>query len=302
MCDTCSSEQLIFHFDWAKIRFKFCTALSQRHMVAVDTERIMRVGLELAGWKKMPADSAVHVKGKNIRKVMIAIDVGTAELILARNLGCDAVIAHHPIGVASVNFYRVFDRHVEYMVEHGVPQRIARKAVAKLKERVETRTHADIYSDVVGAAKAIKMPLVNIHQPCDEYMRQVILRAIKDGSTELVSDIVKSISNIPEFKRAATKVRVRYGSERSMAGHWVLVIAAGTNGGFPITKAYFEYGVNTVIYLHVDYADLTKLREEKPRGNLVVLGHLAGDSIGLNGLADRLEAMGVETVRIGILH
>ncbi|MGI0020309.1 MAG: Nif3-like dinuclear metal center hexameric protein, partial [Nitrososphaera sp.] len=79
-------------------------------MAGVDTEKIMQVGLELAGWKKMPADSAVHVKGRNINKVMIAVDVGTAELLLAKSLGCDAVIAHHPIGIAAVNFYRVFDR------------------------------------------------------------------------------------------------------------------------------------------------------------------------------------------------
>ena len=141
--------------------------------MAVDTERIMKAGLELAGWKKMPVDSAVHVKGKNIKKVLIAIDVGTAELLLARQLGCDAVIAHHPIGIAHVNFYKVFDRHVDFMTEHGVPKKVAKEAVEKLKERVATRNHADIYGDVVGAAKVLGMPLVNIHQPCDEYMRQV---------------------------------------------------------------------------------------------------------------------------------
>jgi len=267
----------------------------------VDTNQIMKIGLELAGWKKMPADSAVHVKGRNIRKVLIAIDVGTAELILAKQLGCDAVIAHHPIGIASVNFYKVFDRHVEYMTEHGVPKKVARQAIEKLKERVETRNHADIYSDVVGAAKALGMPLVNIHQPCDEYMRQMIFHAIKSGKTEYVSDIVKSVSRIPEFRHAATKVRVRFGSEKSRAGHWALVVAAGTNGGYHIAKAYFQHGVNTVIYLHVDYGDLTKMREEKLAGNLVVMGHLAGDSIGLNGLAERLEDAGIETVRMGIL-
>lgn len=270
-------------------------------MAAVDTQKIMKVGLELAGWKKLPADSAVHVRGKNIKKVMIAVDVGTAELMLARSLGCDAVIAHHPIGVASINFFRVFDRHVEYMLEHGVPRRIARSAVNKLKERVETRTHADIYDDVVGAARLMKMPLVNIHQPCDEYMRQVILKAIKAGRTEYVSDIIDSVAKIPEFRRSATKVRVRLGSEKSKSGNWALVVAAGTNGGYQVAKAYFDHGVSTVIYLHVDYGDLTKLREEKSAGNLVVLGHLAGDSVGLNGLADRLEAAGVETVRLGIL-
>ncbi|HEY7506649.1 MAG TPA: hypothetical protein VH621_03525 [Nitrososphaera sp.] len=269
--------------------------------MAVDTEEIMKVGLELAGWKKMPADSAVHIRGRNIRKVLIAIDVGTAELLLARQLGCDAVIAHHPIGVSSVNFYKVFDRHVDFMVEHGVPKKTAREAVEKLKERVAMRNHADIYSDVVGAAKELGMPLVNIHQPCDEYMRQMILKAIKSCSTKYVSEIVKSIGRIPEFRRAETKVEVKLGSGKSNAGRWALVVAAGTNGGYHIAKAYMQHGVSTVIYLHVDHGELTKLREDNLGGNLIVMGHLAGDSIGLNGLADRLEEAGVETVRMGIL-
>ncbi|MFL6503703.1 MAG: hypothetical protein ACJ70W_09235 [Nitrososphaera sp.] len=270
-------------------------------VAVIDTNRIMKEGLELAGWKKMPADSAVHIKGKNIHKVLIGIDIGAAELLLAKQLGCDAVIAHHPIGTTAVNFYKVFDRHIDYMVEHGVPKKIARNAVEKLKERIETRSHADIYSDVIGAAQALSMPLVNIHQPCDEYMRQVIFRAIKAGKTDYVSDIVKSISKIPEFRHAITKVRVRFGNQNNKAGHWALVVAAGTNGGFNIAKAYFQSGVSTVIYLHIDYGELIKMREEKLEGNLVVMGHLAGDSIGLNGLAERLENLGIETVRLGIL-
>lgn len=269
--------------------------------MAVDTQQLMKVGLDLARWKKIPADSAIHVKGTDIRKVLIAIDVGTGELMLAKQLGCDAVIAHHPIGAASVNFYRVFDRHIEYMVEHGVPKKLAKQAVDKLKERAETRNHSNIYSDVVGAARALSMPLVNIHQPCDEYMRQVIFTAIRSGKTAYVSDIVKSISKIPEFYHAETKVRVRFGSEKSKAGHWALVVAAGTNGGYPIAKAYFDHGISTVIYLHVDYGDLIKMREEKPLGNLVVMGHLAGDSIGLNGLSQKLQEIGVETIGLGLL-
>lgn len=268
----------------------------------VDTKKIMRVGLELAGWKKVPADSSIHVKGRNIRRVMIAIDVGAAELMLARSLGCDAVIAHHPIGVSAINFYRVFDRHVEYLLEHGVPAKAARQAVSKLQERMETRTHAEIYDGVVGAARVMEIPLVNIHQPCDEYMRKVILKRIRSGKTRYVSDIVKSVAAIPEFKHAATKIRVRLGSQKNMAGHWALVVAAGTNGGYHVARTYFDHGISTVIYLHVDYGDLAKMREEGLSGNLIVLGHLAGDSIGLNGLADKLENdLGLETVRVGIL-
>jgi hypothetical protein len=51
----------------------------------------------------------------------------------------------------------------------------------------------------------------------------------------------------------------------------------------------------------VDYGELVKMREEKLDGNLIVMGHLAGDSIGLNALAQRLEDLGVETIRIGLV-
>ena len=145
------------------------------------------------------------------------------------------------------------------------------------------------------------MPLVNIHQPCDEYMRKRILDKINAGNRDLVLDVVKSIEDIPEFKNAVTRIKVAHGSSKNKFGRWVLVLAAGTNGGFPIAKAYFEHKISTVIYLHIDYNDLRKMYEENLKGNLIVLGHLAGDSIGLNALADRLEDKGVETIRLGII-
>jgi hypothetical protein len=118
---------------------------------------------------------------------------------------------------------------------------------------------------------------------------------------EKVSDIKTAVEQIPEFRNAETKVQVPYGDSSSKVGKYALVIAAGTNGGYPVAKAYFENGVSTVIYLHVNGEDLAKLNEEKVKGNLVILGHLAGDSIGLNQLADALEKEGIEIVKLGIL-
>src|SRR5713226_7375503 len=102
----------------------------------MDTQQIMRTSLKLAGFKSIPADSEVHAKGRKIRKVLVAIDVGVAELLLARALGCDAVIAHHPAGGrAKLDGYKVFLRHIDQMKEAGVPEDIAREAV-KPKLRV----------------------------------------------------------------------------------------------------------------------------------------------------------------------
>lgn len=268
----------------------------------MNTEEIMDLALKLADMKSIPADSAIHVPGKNISKVLLCIDAEPAELMLAKSLGCDAVIAHHPIGKSSLNFHLVFDRHVDYMLEHGVPRQVAEEAVRKLKERVALRTHTTIYAHTVAAAEKMKMPLVNIHLPCDELMRRTILAQLKASRIEKVSDIKSSVEKIPEFRNSATEVQVPYGDPSSKAGRYALVVAAGTNGGYPVAKAYFEHGISTVIYLHVNGEDLAKLKEEKVKGNIVILGHLAGDSIGLNQLADALEKEGVEVVKLGILE
>ena len=45
----------------------------------------------------------------------------------------------------------------------------------------------------------------------------------------------------------------------------------------------------------------TNENEGKKGGGTLRMGHLGGDWIGLNGLAERLENLGIETVRVGIL-
>lgn len=296
-----SSENKTNKITANNITFFNAITMNTSYSVMIDTNEIMNIGLKLVNWKRIPPDSAIHVKGRKIKKVLIAVDVTSAELILAKKLGCDAVIAHHPLGSAALNFYKVFDRHIEFMLEHGVPQDEAADIVKKMKDRIKVKSHAYIYTEVVSTARILRMPLVNIHQPCDEYMRRRILDKIKKGYHGMVLDIVKSIEEIPEFRNSDTRIKVCYGSKKNKIGRWALVIAAGTNGGFPIAKAYFDHGISTVIYLHIDYNDLTKMYEEKLKGNLIILGHLAGDSIGLNALANRLEEKGLETVRLGII-
>jgi hypothetical protein len=270
--------------------------------MTVSTNDIMKIGLDLVGWLRMPPDSAIHVKGNSIHRALITVDVSTSELILAKNIGCDVVIAHHPIGVSSMEFHRVFDRHTQFMIQNGVPDNEARNAVSRLKRRIQIRSHATIYKQIVDTAGILKMPLVNIHQPCDEFMRRIILEKIKDHKHHhKISDLLKLIDEIPEFNNAVSRPIVALGSAKSNVGRIALVLAAGTNGGYPIAKLYYEHGVSTVIYLHIDPTDAAKLNDEKIRGNLVILGHLAGDSIGLNALADKIESEGVETVRMGLI-
>ena len=66
-------------------------------MKGLDTAELMKIGLDLVGWTKIPYDSAIHLKGNNIKKVFVCIDVSTFDISLAKNIGCDCVLTHHPI-------------------------------------------------------------------------------------------------------------------------------------------------------------------------------------------------------------
>ncbi len=269
----------------------------------MDTEQIMRTALKQAGFESTPADSEIHVKGRKIRKVLVAIDVGVGELLLARSLGCDAVIAHHPAGGrARLEGYKVFQRHVEQLTEAGVPHEKAEEAVKPKYRQLEIQHHPDNYDQTPSAAKRLRMPLLSIHSPCDEVGRQIMLRTLKgfDGKGT-VGDLVAVISKLREFRKASSRIEVRLGSPKNRAGKVAVSHAAYTNGGYDVAKAYFQNGVNTVSYIHISDADLTKLVADGI-GNLIVLGHIASDWLGLNALLKELENKDVEAVTTTDLH
>jgi putative NIF3 family GTP cyclohydrolase 1 type 2 len=263
----------------------------------MDTQQIMRTALKLAGFRNIPADSEIHVKGRRIRKVLVSIDVGVGELLLARNLGCDAVIAHHPAGGrAKLEGYKVFNRHIDQLKEAGVPEDVAKEAIKPKLRVLELQHHPDNYDQVSSAAKKLRMPLLSIHSPCDEIGRRMIQQALEgldDNST--VKAVVSRIMRFQEFRKAKSKIEVRLGSPKNKAGKIVISHAAYTNGGYEIAKTYFQNGVSTLSYIHIAEADLTKLANG-PSSNLIVLGHIASDWLGINKLLNELEKKDVEPI------
>jgi hypothetical protein len=80
-----------------------------------------------------------------------------------------------------------------------------------------------------------------------------------------------------------------------------VLFAGGTNGGADVFKAYFDAGVGTIVCMHVP-EDVKKAVEEQSIGNIIVAGHMASDSIGINAIIDVWEKAGVEVIKMsGIL-
>lgn len=274
------------------------------HGPPMDTARIMAIALEEARMKRIPADSEILVPGRGLKRAMFGIDIDSGELALAKQLGFDVVIAHHPSGGGTwAGFPHVLESHAPIMVKAGVPRREALAVVAALKDEHGPRTHLLNYDRLPSVARLLKMPFLNIHQPADELGRRLmsdhIASRVKRGAK--VSAAVKALMALPEFAHSRHPIVMRMGSAGAPLGKWVFSHGAGTNGGYPVASALFRNGVDTVFYIHVDPGHLRRLKDEfgKKGKNLVVTGHIASDSVGINPIIRRLRQEGLAVEAMG---
>lgn len=272
----------------------------------MDTSSIMALALRMAGLEELPGDSAILHPGDGIRRVLIGIDIAAAELHLAHAKGYDAVIAHHPPGGAStLSFHRVLERHVTQMVGTGVPEEVARCAVAPLVETHRVRASMTNYDHVPSVARLLDLPFLNIHTPLDEIGRRRIAEAVAELPSEsLRQRLVDHLyERFAEFRAASTRIEVRIGRAEDPMGRVAVSHAAGTNGGYPIAKTYFEHGVDTVVYIHCAPDASDRLAAEAaPEKGLVVTGHIASDSVGITPFVAALREAGLRVdVISGIL-
>jgi hypothetical protein len=77
----------------------------------------------------------------------------------------------------------------------------------------------------------------------------------------------------------------------------VMSHGAYTNGGFDVAGAYYRHGVDTVAYIHIDPAELARIRAAGT-GQLLLTGHIASDAVGINVYIRALEALGLEVGRL----
>lgn len=264
-------------------------------MTGMATNEIMNVALELAGFTEVPGDSDIYVEGSGIKKVLFGIDITTAELKIAKDLGYDCVIAHHPVpGGPS---WKVYERHIGFMVAAGVPHEVASAAVLPRIEAMKASGHSANYDHTPSVARLLGMPFMNIHGPLDEIGRRIMQRKADDflASTARpkVQDLMAAFSEIPEIRNAKTDVVLAAGDRDAEVHRVVVAHGALTNGGYEVANAYFSHGVDTVVYIHIAPDAGMRLAKEG-KGNLIVTGHIASDSIGINPFIAELRAHGLE--------
>jgi putative NIF3 family GTP cyclohydrolase 1 type 2 len=227
----------------------------------------------------------------------MGVDMDTAELMLAKQLGYDCVVSHHPRNT-NVDMLELLNTHIHKLEGLGVPRNKGQKLLEERKTELGYNQHVSNSRRSESAARLLDMPFMCIHTPADIIGEAVVQEFVdvkfKDKPETTVQEVVEALEEIGEYKNSARKPVIRVGSKESYAGKVYVLMSGLTGPGPKILKEYFEAGVGTLVLMHIPEKDAKEIKEQGI-GNVVVAGHMSSDSLGLNKIAQEWAKKGVET-------
>ena len=245
-------------------------------------------------------DSGVYniADDKEIKKVLVGIDIGPAEILIAKELGIDLVIAHHPIGKGLAQLADVMELQADVCNYYGVPINVAEGLMKETISEVARGVNASNHQRTVDAARLMKINLMNSHTPCDNLAAKFLKNFVEEKKPERVSELIDILKEIPEYKEAmkiGVGPKIFVGSPENRCGKIALSeITGGTEGSPKLYEKMAQAGVGTVVGMHV--SEEHKKEAELAHVNIVIAGHISSDSLGVNLFMDELEKQGIEIV------
>ncbi len=242
----------------------------------------------------------VDNKKKAIKRVLVGVDMEGPELLLAEKLGADLVIAHHPEGKALADLHSVMDLQAAVLADYGVPINIAESVIKPRISEVSRGVSPINHNRAVDFAKVLKLDFICTHTIADNLGANYLAKELKKKKPETVGDALAMLKAIPEFKEA-----IKYnagptlfvGAPENSAGKVVVTeFTGGTSGAKEMYEKMSQAGIGTIIGMHM--GEEHRKEAEKHHINVVIAGHMASDSLGMNLFLDELEKKGIEVVPV----
>ena len=238
---------------------------------------------------------------KEIKKIVAGIDIGGAELLVADKLGgVDLVISHHPDGPALADLSGVMDLQAQVLALYGVPINIAESIIKPRISEVSRSTSPVNHNRATDIAKILKLDYICTHTIADNLGARFLFDLIKkeESKLEYVEDLLNLLKTIPEYKDAVRRKAgptLFAGTPDNHCGKIVITeFTGGTSGSKDIYEKMAQAGVGTIIGMHM--GEEHRKEAEKYHINVLIAGHMASDSLGMNLFLDELEKQGIEIV------
>ncbi len=236
---------------------------------------------------------------KEIKKVMVGVDMEGPEIMLAKQMGVDLVIAHHPEGKGLAGLADVMHLQAEVLSQYGVPINVADGLMQLRISEVDRSVNGANHNRAVDIARLLNVNFICLHTPCDNLAARFLKNKIdKAEDLEKVEDLMKLLKEIPEYQKAGeigVGPKVFAGNKDNYLGKVAVTeITGGTEGSPKLYEKMAIVGIGTVVGMH--QSEEHRKEAEAANINMVIAGHISSDSLGVNLFLDELERRGIEII------
>jgi len=246
-------------------------------------------------------DSRIHniAQDKEIKRVLVGIDIESSELLLAKQLGnIDLIIGHHPLGKSLAHLADVMDLQCDVLNFYGVPINIAEGLMKEKISEVARGVNSSNHQRTPDAAKLLGINLMNVHTPADNLAAKFLKLKIDEKDPRTIAELIDFLKEIPEYKQAqkiGAGPKIFVGSGDNRCGRIALTeITGGTEGNPKLYEKMAQAGIGTIIGMHI--SEEHKKEAEAAHINVVIAGHISSDSLGMNIFLDELEKQEIEII------
>ncbi|WP_018084437.1 NIF3 (NGG1p interacting factor 3)-like protein [Desulfurispora thermophila] len=239
---------------------------------------------------------------REVRRVLAGIDMEVGEVLLADRLGekgqpIDLIIAHHPEGKAMAALHEVMHLQEDVLAKFGVPINVAQGILSSRINEVRRNMMPFNHNRAVDAARLLGLSMMCIHTPADNHVHTFVQNLMDEKQPETLGDVLKLLKSIPEYEQAVqynAGPTIIVGSKERRAGKIMVDMTGGTSGSEDAYSKLAVAGVGTLIVMHM--GEKHRKEAEKNHINVIIAGHMASDSLGLNLILDELAAAGIEII------
>jgi len=261
---------------------------------------------------KIPfGDCRIYIgdRNKKIRGMLVTIDAtpDTAlhieELNAEHGWNIDLLFAHHapnkwtahaaedfcvPSARCLADLYGVPRKHMR-IIEFEA-RKMARKVGCGMGSSRYMPKHMKIMG-VAAMCRQIDVVHVSIHTPCDEFIWRAVWEVLGEAKPGTCGDAMDVLYRIPEFRRFRQQghlpIHMLAGKPRNRLGRWYNGNSAATLTLNDVSiRAIKEAGFDSMV--GVIYEGAMAEAARKYGLNVIHLPHDPSDSVGINGLLDRL--------------
>jgi hypothetical protein len=234
--------------------------------------------------------------GTDVKSVLMGIDMAVGEVLLADRLRekgqkIDLIWAHHPSGAGLANLGGVMAMQADILSDLGVPINAAEGMMEPRIKEVERRILPGNHMRAVDAASLLGIPMICTHTPADNCVSDHLQKIFDRKKPDTVGDVLTLLRKIPEYAEAekyGMGLKIVAGGKDRSAGRVFVDMTGGTSGSeMALEKLANTTDVGTIVGMHIP----EKHREEAEKHHIsvVIAGHMASDTLGMNLLLDGIE-------------